>query len=105
MRRAAGRAGPCGGGLLEAQDSLHLGKFRICVLEHGSALDQHVDPDPIADRHLVREPTKIELKLGDARLELVASPGQIHRGVPRRLWPPHSDRRRRGPVGSGSLLW
>ena len=55
------------------QDPFDLGQLRIGFLKHGGPLDQHVDPDPIANRHLVGQPTEIELQLGHPRLELVTA--------------------------------
>lgn len=75
--------GACSGGrrLFEAQDSLDLGEFRIGVLERRGSLHEYLDPDPVTDRHLVRQPAKIELKLGDARLELIAAAPEIDRPI------------------------
>ena len=38
----------------------------VCVLERGGALDDHVDANLVADRHLVDEAAEIELQLGHA---------------------------------------
>ena len=83
MRRAADAARAGRRGLLQAQDPLDLPELGVGVLEHGCALDDHVDADPVADRHLVDEPAEVELELGDARRQLIAAPLQIDE--PRRL--------------------
>ena len=41
-------------------------------MEQGRPLDEHVDADAVADRHLVDEPAEIPLQLGHPRLEDVA---------------------------------
>ena len=61
-----------GRGVLEAQDPLDLAQLGIGVLEQGRPLDQHVDADAVADRHLVDESTEVPLQLGHPRLEDVA---------------------------------
>ena len=52
--------------LLEPQDPLDLAELGVGVLQHGGALHEHVDPDPVADRHLVHEPAEVPLELGHA---------------------------------------
>ena len=44
----------------------------IGVLKQRRPLDEHVDADPVADRHLVDEAAEVPLHLRDARLERVA---------------------------------
>ena len=52
-------------------------QFGVGVLQGRGALDQHVDPDVVADRHLVDEPAEVPLQLGDPRDELVAAALQV----------------------------
>lgn len=81
MRRATRGAGAGGRRLFQSQDSLYLGELGIGILERRGTLDENVDPDLIADRHFVRQPAQIELKLGDASLELIAAAPEIDRPV------------------------
>ena len=39
----------------------------VRVLELRGPLDDHVDPDPVTNRHLVDEPAKVPLQLRDVR--------------------------------------
>src|SRR5205807_1703111 len=77
VRGPAGRACAGGTGLLHAQKALDLPKLCVRVLEQRGALDEDVDADLVADRHLVDEAAEIELKLRDARGELVATAAQV----------------------------
>ena len=78
MRCVAGAARAGGGGLLDAEDALHLAELGVRVLERRSTLHDHVDADAVADRHLIDEPAEVPLELGDARGELVAPPLQVN---------------------------
>jgi hypothetical protein len=71
-------------GLLEAQDPLDLVQLSVGVLELGRASDEHVDADPIADRHLVDKTAEVPLKLGDASIQLVTAPLEIDWALLRR---------------------
>src|SRR5438105_4400803 len=77
MRRLARAAGARGGGLLDAEDALHLAELGVRVLEGRGTLHDHVDADAVADRHLIDEAAEVPLELGDARGELVAPPLQV----------------------------
>ena len=77
MWRSAGRTAPGGRCLLEPQNALDLGELGVGVQQHGSAPDDDVDAEPIADGHLVDQPSEIELKLGDARGKMIAPAAQV----------------------------
>jgi hypothetical protein len=70
MWSAAGSALTRGRVLLEPQDPLDLSQLCICVLERSRPPHEHVDPDPVPDRHLIYEPAEVPLKLCDAGVEL-----------------------------------
>ena len=84
--------------LLEPQDPLDLGQLGVGVLQHGRAPDEHVDPDPVAGRHLVDEPTEIPLQLGDAGIELVAAALEIDGAASALGWS-------KGPFGTLPTPW
>ncbi len=71
---------------------------------------QHVDADPVPDRHLVHEPSEVPLELGDAGVELVPAALEVDqlglvRGAPngarRPPGAPGAPLSRRGPGSSG----
>src|ERR1700743_3741157 len=74
---AAGGAGAGGGGLLHAEDPFDLVQFGVGVLELGGAVDEDLDPDAVADRHLVGEAAEVPLELGDAGDQLLAAPFEV----------------------------
>jgi phosphate transport system ATP-binding protein len=73
VRRAAIGADARHRGLLQAQDPLDLLQLGVGRLQIGGALDDHVDPDLVTDRHLIDQPAEVPLQLRDLRVELVAS--------------------------------
>ncbi len=93
---AAGGAGAGGAGLLHAHDPFDLAQFGVGVLQGGRALDQHLDLDVVADRHLVGEPAEVPLQLGDAGDELVAPALEVDDQLVARSSP---GGRRRGAAG------
>ncbi len=77
--RCAARGALAGGrGLLEPQDPLDLAQLGVGGLELGRTADEHVDPDPVANRHLVDEPAEVPLELGDPGVELVPAPLEVN---------------------------
>ncbi len=77
VRRSAGAARAGRAGLLHAQDAFDLAQLGVGVLQGDRALDQHVDPDAVADRHLVDEAAQVPLQLGDPRGQLVTPALQV----------------------------
>jgi len=85
MRGAARTALTRGCRLLEAQDSLDLVQLCIGILELRCPSHDHVDPDPVPDRHLVDQAAEIPLELGHASVQLVTAPLQVDKaGIVRR---------------------
>ena len=80
--RAAARASP----LLHPQQPLDLGELGVSLLQHGRAPHEHVEPEVVADRHLVGQPAEVPVQLGDLLGERVAAPAQLRaaRSGPRR---------------------
>ena len=89
MGRPAGNACPGGGSLLEPQDPLDLVQLRVGVLELRGARDEDIHPNPVADRHLVHQAAKVELELGDPRIELIAPAPEVDALIAARpaAWP------------------
>src|ERR1019366_4587957 len=71
VRRSTGGAGARRSGLLHAQDALDLAELGIDVLEDRRAAHQHLDPDVVADRHLIDGTAQVTLQLGEARRQLI----------------------------------
>ena len=74
LPQAAGAAG-----VLHAQDPLDLTELGVGVLEQRRALDDHVDPDAVADRHLVDQSAEIPLQLGHPCAQLLAALLEVDR--------------------------
>jgi hypothetical protein len=81
VRRPARRASSGSRGLLEPEDPLDLAELGISLLESGGSLDEHLDSDAIADRHLIDKPTEIELQLGHSRPQLIAPALEVDRSL------------------------
>ena len=95
---------PARPGPLHAQDPLHLSQLGVGILQQGRPPDEHVDPDPVADGHLVDETAEVPLELGHACAQLVAPSLEVDRVLgltaARRQRP---GRARRLVVGGGGL--
>ena len=83
MRRPTGGARPSSRGLLEPENPFDLSQLGVSPLEHRGALHNQLDPDAVTDRHLVHQAPEVELQLGHASRQLVATPLQIDVLLPR----------------------
>jgi hypothetical protein len=92
MRRSAGRAGSRLAVALGAQQPVDLAELAVGLLQLGGAAQEDIEPEVVADRHLVGQPAEVELQLGHALGELVAA--ALERG-----W---LGRSRRGTDGTGT---
>ena len=77
VRGAAGTAGARGRRLLHANDAFDLAQLGVCILQRCGALDQHLDPDAVANRHLIDQAAEVPLKFCDAPGELITAAFQI----------------------------
>ncbi|HWT94104.1 MAG TPA: hypothetical protein VN238_13955 [Solirubrobacteraceae bacterium] len=59
--------------LLEREEPVGLGQLRVGVLHAGGGADEDVQAEVVARRHLVGEPAKVELALGDIASESVSA--------------------------------
>lgn len=81
MGRGAGGAVPGHAPLLHPQQALHLCKLSIALLEDRRPAHEDIEPEVVADCHLIGEPAQIPMKLGDLLGKRIATTAQLRSGV------------------------
>ncbi len=86
MGRPAGAALACHAGFLALQEAIDLPELSLHALKLGRRPNQHVEPEVIADRHLVGEAAEVPLKLDHSVGEPLAT--SLKGGGHPIVWPP-----------------